>query len=97
MHGITTGTARGRWTQAVNGRAGHRLDCTHGALEGPEGQVGSAVLPERHFYAALMKIVVGVTDNQWAAFLRDRDEITEASGTWIENASTDSPTTETAQ
>jgi len=31
-----------------------------------------------HSYAALMRIVVGVTDNRWAAFLRDHDDITEA-------------------
>jgi putative restriction endonuclease len=32
----------------------------------------------RNSYAALMRIVVGVTDNRWAAFLRQRADLTEA-------------------
>ena len=32
----------------------------------------------RNSYAALVKFVVGVTDNRWAASLRDRDDLTEA-------------------
>ena len=48
-------------------------------LRGGLTQVGVVVTRSAgHFYAALMRIVVGVTDNRWAAFLRDRDDITEA-------------------
>lgn len=41
-------------------------------------QVGVRENPWRDSYAALVKIVVGVTDNRWAASLRDRDDLTEA-------------------
>src|SRR4029078_2996804 len=42
----------------------------HQALEGP-GRADEGCRPRYGTYAAPMKIVVGVTDNRWAAFLGD--------------------------
>jgi len=51
----------------------------HGKIVSPSPDMTvSRRTPQRHFDAPLMRIVVGVTDNRWAAFLRDRGDLTEA-------------------